>query len=109
MKSDPDLTFHLHRRFNMRPFRRFAITVTYDPKRPAGYRITDHDPKVADATFMAVFDSHMKTPQKVWGGAIEDGFAYSTHELAEPGTESLFTTAVRNVPKTAVMPYARKP
>lgn len=106
--TDPDTTFHIHRRFNARPYRRFAVTAVFDPKSPAGYRVVDHDPVVADVTFMTTFDTHMKTPQKVWSGNTESGMSYSAHVLANPGTKALFLTAIRNVPKTAVMPHARK-
>ena len=108
MIADPETTFHLHRRYNMRPFRRFAITVTFDPKNPLGYRVIDHDSTVADVPFMTAFVAHMKKPQKVWSGDIEHGIAYTTHEPAQPGTKDFYKTAIRNVPQTAVMPYARK-
>lgn len=54
-----DNKFNLWRRYNSRPFRRFAFVVDFDVSSPDGYKILDHDPMVADASYLAQFADHM--------------------------------------------------
>ena len=103
----PTTRFHLHRRFNMAPFRRFAFTVEYDNTASSGYKIVDHDPIVADAAYLAKFDTHMGKPQHaVASGGIYRGVAYTDLEDLPPGSINHYTTAVRNF-GAAVMPHGR--
>ena len=103
--------FHLWRRFNVQPYRRFAMTV----ERAAtdeGYEIVDHDPKVADSPYLAKFSGHMRAPME---NVRDGGYASAGREgeyqemipLVQAGSLLHYENAIRCVPDTAVMASGR--
>ena len=102
--DDPMTRFHLWRRYNSVPYERFAITVEWD-ETPDGYRITNHDPIVADSLFLSAFATHMATPYRdgMSGYVDDNGTAWTTTEDEAPGTLDHYLDAVRSVPGTSVM------
>ena len=108
MSANKENQFHVHRRYNARPFRRFAFTVDFDAASEDGYKIVDFDPNVADAYFLGQFANHMAQPQRdVVSGGHENGVWYTTTEDYESGTLEHYTTAVRNMPGAAIMAKGR--
>jgi|10_taG_2_1085330.scaffolds.fasta_scaffold26434_2 hypothetical protein len=106
---DPDTTFHLWRRYNTAPYRRFALTVTR-ANTEAGYRMLDHDPIVADPGFLARFEAHMEKPFKsVRTGYVEGGVAVTDMiDDVPPGTDLHYQNAIRAVSAwAALMPKGR--
>ena len=69
--------FYLYRHFRRTPSYRYAATIVADPKVPAGFRVTDKDPTIADSTFMVRLDGffrqvHSTTKAKYTKAAIID-------------------------------------
>jgi hypothetical protein len=103
-----DNKFNLWRRYNSRPFRRFAFVVDFDASSPDGYKILDHDPVVADASYLAQFADHMGQVQyNVTSGGFNGEAYYTCSNDYEPGTLEHYHSAVRTAPNTAVMAEGR--
>ena len=98
--------FHLHRRFNDKPYCRYAMTVERAATE-AGYKIVDHDPKVADAPYLSKFAGHMRSPME---NVRDGGYVTSGRDTECQGmlpvvsTGSLlhYENAIRCVPNSAV-------
>jgi hypothetical protein len=101
MNSDDYTTrFHLHRRFDFAPYRRYAFTVEFSEEADAGYVIVDHDPIVANPSYLAKFAEFMQTPMI----GVRSALTGISDEA--PGSIAHFTTAVRKF-GAAVMPHGR--
>ena len=106
---DPDTTFHLWRRYNTAPYRRFAMTVTRADTE-AGYMVLDHDPAIADPGFLARFEAHMEQPlTAVRTGYVERGVAVTDMtDDVPPGTALHYQNTIRAVSAwAALMPKGR--
>ena len=103
-----DTRLHVYRRYNAKPFRRFALTVER-AHTPDGYEILDHDPRVADTAFLNKFHAQMIAPvERVRTGYIENGLAITeTLDVAQPGQYSHYGTAIRRMPGTTLMAKGR--
>ena len=108
MNSDEYTTrFHLHRRFDFAPYRRYAFTVEFSEEADEGYVIVDHDPIVANPPYLAKFAEFMQTPMMgVRNGGIYPGVAFTDISDEAPGSIAHFTSAVRRF-GAAVMPHGR--
>ena len=95
--------FYLWRRFNTPPFRRYALTVERS-MTPDGYKIVDHDPKIADASFLANFALQLSTPQKdVRSGNVVGGQAYTRITDEPVGTLRHYHAAINRLKGVAKM------
>lgn len=101
--------FHLWRRYNAPPYRRFALTVERS-KAPEGYTVIDHDPRVADAAFLSKFGGFMRSPMDdCFTGYIAKGVAVTEAiPVAQPGTIEHYGNAVRRFPNCARMSVGRE-
>lgn len=107
MAEEGTTTFHVHRRYNMKPLRRYAFTVEFDVTADAGYKIVEHDPIVADVSYLAKFDSHMAQPARdCRSGAVYKGVEATFVSDYAPGSLGHFTNAVRSF-GAALMPTGR--
>ena len=98
---------HLWRSYQVPPYDRFALTIEYDPKAEYGYRITDFDPAVADASFIAAFNEHMRLPTLVGFPISEKG--EEGHHWEHAGTEKHCYAAARTFPRGTVCGRGRRP
>jgi len=95
--------FYLWRRYNTAPFRRYAMTVERS-LNDDGYKITDHDPKIADAPFLANFATQLATPQKdVHSGNVVGDLAYTRIADEPVGTLRHYHAAINRLYGVAKM------
>ena len=102
--------YHLWRRFNSPPYRRFALTVERS-RAPEGYTITDYDPKVADSAYLSKFAGFMRSPMLdcYGGGTTAAGIKYTElSPVEQPGSEAHYEAAVRRFPDSARLPTGRE-
>lgn len=63
--------FHLWKHFNTAPFTRYACTLVEDASTEDGYRVTQHDPSVADVSFMHQLSDGMAKPRRVRDSIVD--------------------------------------
>lgn len=91
--------FHLWRGYPDRPYYRYAASIVPDSTRPDGYRVTDHDPAVADVGFLQRLSDTLTQGVMVQGSIPgENGAVILTQRWVHPGEDGHFETAVRMVP-----------
>ena len=93
---------YMWRAYSSVPYDRYACTITYDPKAEEGYRVTDHEPSIADAQFFHSLADHMLLPQMVQEGIERDGAHVDEVYWVQPGSEVHFEAAVRSFPLTSL-------
>ena len=86
--------WHIFRKFQNSPYLRWACGIVEDVHTDDGYRVVDHDPKIADAEFLAglsfhLHKTHMSRIGKEVGDKIVDGFGQLS-----PGEDGYFSTAM---------------
>jgi hypothetical protein len=96
---------HLWRSYQIEPYDRFAMTIEHDPKAEYGFRIVDHDPAVADASFTVAFSEHMRRPTTVQfvNANGEEGYHWEY-----PGSPKHTSAAARTFDRATVCGKGRK-
>lgn len=100
MKTEyPDTVFHLWRRFDTKPWYRFACTIEQAHDRPAGFTVKASDPIVADTAFIARLDAHFRGPvQRKHSIRQGNGDQIDYREAIDRSSKSYFAVAARSIP-----------
>jgi len=95
-------TWHLFREFPSAPYLRWACALVEDPNTDDGYRIVDHDPMVADGGLLGGLAFHMRRPQRIMTGEVEDGVIFDGLGTVNPGEPGYFQSALMTLAGTLV-------
>lgn len=100
--------FNFWRRYNVKPFYRWACVIVEDADTEQGYRVVDHDPHVADGTMLHALSDHFAKSHTKRGGGFANGVNYEETGVIHPGEDGYFVTAVHTrFDMAALMPGSR--
>lgn len=94
------MPYYLWRKYPTRPFSRFACEIE-STKLGDGFRIVEHDPKVADVGFLHMVADNLRRPQRE---SVPDGDGGYDSVLLHPGDPNHFEAAIRAIPHTVIRP-----
>ena len=99
----------LYRVYSWDGSHRWACTIEEDEESHKGFRIVDHDPKIADGWFLNQLEQHMRS--SVESSYCEErpgGITMCGVETLRPGDPGYFDAAARTAPCAWVGPAPRK-
>jgi hypothetical protein len=95
--------YHLWRKYKDAPYVRWACCVE-QADTPDGYRVVDHDSKVADVQFLQAMLDTLTSDQPVYDSITEGDMTIETIEFQAPGSPGHFGSAIRKVPNAVLRP-----
>ncbi len=99
--------FHLWRKYETAPYRRWACTVQ-QADTPDGFRVTDLDPSVADVRFLHSMQATLTARHPVRGSFQEGATVLETLDYAGSEHEAHFGTAIRLIPDAVIRGKGRQ-
>ena len=95
------VTYNLWREYPTAPYLRWACAVAEDETTPAGYRISDYDPTIADPGFVHALAEHMGSPVGALTRVpLDKGGHIDQRVTLLPGDHRYVGEAVRQFPNT---------
>lgn len=90
--------YHISRSYPTKPFQRYACTLV-QADTPEGFRVVDHDPKVADVAWLEHLSTHMLKPQMLQSSEVtEKGIIEKVPTTVLGPSPRHFESAVRTIP-----------